>query len=62
MNFQAKILKNKGKNSIVKIVVLGVDVIILLVKLYFFMKFHKKVVAGTHEIIYLRFHNLAFIT
>ena len=33
MNFQAKILKNKEKNSIVKMVILGVDVTILLVKI-----------------------------
>ena len=31
MNFEGKILKNKGKNSIVKMVILGVDVTILLV-------------------------------
>ena len=62
MNFQAKILKNKGKNSIVKMVILGVDVTILLVKLQFFKIFHEKVDAGSHEIIYFRFHNHAFIT
>ena len=33
MNFQAKILKNKGKNSMVKMVILGVDITILLVEM-----------------------------
>ena len=42
--------------------ILVVDVTILLVKMQFFEKFHGKVDAGSHEIIYLRFHNLIFIT
>ena len=33
IDFQAKILKNEGKNSILKMVILGVDITILLVEL-----------------------------
>ena len=51
MNFQAKILKNKGKNAILKLVNLGVDVTILLVKNQFFKKFHVKVDTGSHIIL-----------
>ena len=43
-------------------VILGVDVTISLVKIYFFTKIHEKVDAGSHEIIYFRFHNVVSIT
>ena len=54
-------LKNEGKNSLMKLTILGVDVTILLVKIWFFEKFHKKVDAGSHKFIYSRFFNDAFI-
>ena len=44
-----------------KLPILGVDVTTLLVKMQFFEKFHGKVDAGSHEIIYFRFTNNAFI-
>ena len=49
MNFQVKILKNIEKNSIVKIVILVMEVTILLVKMYFFKNFHEKMDAGSHK-------------
>ena len=61
INSQTKILKIKGKNSFTKMVILVVDVTILLVKMQFFKKFHKKVDAGRHKFIYFRFFNGAFI-
>ena len=62
INFQAKILKNEGKNSILKMVILGVNVTILLNKMLFFKKFHEKVDAGSHIIIYFRYENVTIIT
>ena len=47
MNFQAKILKSKAEKSILKLVILAVDVTILLVKMWFFKKFHEKTDAGS---------------
>ena len=49
MDFETKTLKDKIKNSIMKIVILAMDVTILLVRMHFFKNFHEKKDAGSHK-------------
>ena len=47
-NFQVKICKIRGENSMLKIVILGRNINFLLVKTWFLNKSHEKMDAGMH--------------